>query len=241
MNAPGTPATTISVNDISSNTPSLRHNRAPSLILAGNSNLTLSRKKSRSALLSPSSATLSPSPTTPTTPLTAKLELEARLTAEFSDSFVTQVYNYLSLGYPSLAWKFDEELSRVTKISVEELRQDDKLPAGPRGHIRLDDPELDFYDDNDASRVDLWLASVPGANEGDESLRNALVKQYSRESRESRDAAVVEETMCRRWRALRRYVREWGRQMFMNGEERVVADVHEAWGSAMGRRGSWGI
>ena len=40
-------------------------------------------------------------------------------------TFVTQVYTYLSLGYPSLARKFDEELSKITRVSVEDLRKDD--------------------------------------------------------------------------------------------------------------------
>ena len=54
---------------------------------------------------------------------------------EFDDYFVTQVYNYLSLGYPSLAWQFDDELSRISKIPTEKLRLDDQKHA--KGHIRL--------------------------------------------------------------------------------------------------------
>ncbi|KHJ32254.1 hypothetical protein EV44_g6466 [Erysiphe necator] len=54
---------------------------------------------------------------------------------EFDDKFVTQVYNYLSLGYPSLAWQFDEELSRISKIPVEELRRSDESDI--KGHIGL--------------------------------------------------------------------------------------------------------
>ncbi|POS84769.1 hypothetical protein EPUL_003845 [Erysiphe pulchra] len=54
---------------------------------------------------------------------------------EFDDKFVTQVYNYLSLGYPSLAWQFDEELSRISKISVDELRRNDESDI--KGHIGL--------------------------------------------------------------------------------------------------------
>ena len=51
--------------------------------------------------------------------------LEEQLDIEFHDSFVTQVYNYLSIGYPSLARKFDFELSKISKIPIEELRKDD--------------------------------------------------------------------------------------------------------------------
>lgn len=65
-----------------------------------------------------------------------KLALEQNITEEFGDDFVTQVYNYLSLGYPSMARPFDDELSKISQISVFELRQDDHL-AQSRGYIRL--------------------------------------------------------------------------------------------------------
>ncbi|PVI08055.1 hypothetical protein DM02DRAFT_151381 [Periconia macrospinosa] len=65
-----------------------------------------------------------------------RLTVEANIEQEFGDNFVTQVYNYLSLGYPSMARPFDEELSKISKTSIEELRQDDHL-AQSRGYIRL--------------------------------------------------------------------------------------------------------
>lgn len=65
-----------------------------------------------------------------------KLAIEQSITEDFGDNFVTQVYNYLSLGYPSMARPFDDELSKISKISVFELRQDDHL-AESRGYIRL--------------------------------------------------------------------------------------------------------
>jgi hypothetical protein len=65
-----------------------------------------------------------------------KLAVEQTITEDFSDDFVTQVYNYLSLGYPSMARPFDAELSKISKISVYELRLDDTL-AKSRGYIRL--------------------------------------------------------------------------------------------------------
>lgn len=46
-------------------------------------------------------------------------------TSEFHDGFVTQIYNYLSLGYPCVARYYDYELSEISGIPVEELRQDD--------------------------------------------------------------------------------------------------------------------
>lgn len=65
-----------------------------------------------------------------------KLAVEQSIAEDFGDEFVTQVYNYLSLGYPSMARPFDEELSKISQISVSELRQDDHL-AKSRGYIRL--------------------------------------------------------------------------------------------------------
>jgi hypothetical protein len=65
-----------------------------------------------------------------------KLALEQTIEEDFGDDFVTQVYNYLSLGYPSMARPFDEELSKISHISISELRHDDHL-ASSRGYIRL--------------------------------------------------------------------------------------------------------
>ena len=72
----------------------------------------------------------------PLTPLTSRtdgsmdninriLQTEEGIGDEFDDAFVTQIYNYLSLGYPSLAHPFDHELSKISRIPVEELRKDD--------------------------------------------------------------------------------------------------------------------
>lgn len=47
-------------------------------------------------------------------------------TTEFDDTFVTQIYNYLSLGYSCIARFYDYELSEVSGIPVQELRQDDR-------------------------------------------------------------------------------------------------------------------
>ncbi|OTA54957.1 hypothetical protein K449DRAFT_338169 [Hypoxylon sp. EC38] len=57
----------------------------------------------------------------------ARKELEERIAAEFDDAFVTQVYNYISLGYPATARAYDEELSKISGIDIEELRKDDNL------------------------------------------------------------------------------------------------------------------
>ncbi|TVY36236.1 hypothetical protein LOCC1_G005746, partial [Lachnellula occidentalis] len=63
---------------------------------------------------------------------------EESVLAEFDDAFVTQVYNYLSLGYPALARQYDEELARISKIEPEELRGDDHK-QNAKGHIGLVD------------------------------------------------------------------------------------------------------
>ncbi|KAJ5761875.1 uncharacterized protein N7511_005257 [Penicillium nucicola] len=67
--------------------------------------------------------------------------LRKALDAEFHDGFVTQIFNYLSLGYPCLARYYDYELSRISGITVEELRQDD-LHTDARGYFALDNKDL---------------------------------------------------------------------------------------------------
>ncbi|KAI4221776.1 MAG: hypothetical protein L6R36_006652 [Xanthoria steineri] len=62
------------------------------------------------------------------------LSQEKAIEAEFHDGFITQVYNYLSLGYPALARKYDDELSRITKVPIDNLRQDDQH-TNAKGYI----------------------------------------------------------------------------------------------------------
>ncbi|KAL5041101.1 hypothetical protein BDW71DRAFT_201651 [Aspergillus fruticulosus] len=57
---------------------------------------------------------------------------------EFNDSFVTQIYDYLSLGYPSIARYYDHELSRVSGLPVAALRADD-LNMDAKGHVGVHD------------------------------------------------------------------------------------------------------
>lgn len=59
---------------------------------------------------------------------------EQDIEREFHDGFVTQIYNYLSLGYPCLARDYDEELSKISHISVEDLRKDD-CRANAKGYL----------------------------------------------------------------------------------------------------------
>ena len=69
-----------------------------------------------------------------TSNLDAILRREQSIDNELNDTFVTQVYNYLSLGYPSLARKFDPELSIITRVPMEELRKDDDR-CNAKGYI----------------------------------------------------------------------------------------------------------
>ncbi|EYE93819.1 uncharacterized protein EURHEDRAFT_403883 [Aspergillus ruber CBS 135680] len=54
-----------------------------------------------------------------------KLNPQDEFNEEIHDGFVTQIYNYLSLGYPCVAHCYDHELSRISSISVNDLRKDD--------------------------------------------------------------------------------------------------------------------
>ncbi|KAN0090278.1 hypothetical protein V8E51_018857 [Hyaloscypha variabilis] len=123
----------------------------------------------------------------------ARSKAEAALFDEFNDTFVTQVYNYLSLGYPALARQYDEELARISRMSAEVLRADDDKKKA-KGHIGLIE-----------------------APEGP--LKRRGSNEYGA-----------------RWKALRIYILEWGRQhpSMSNGA------APTAWG-VRARRGSWAI
>ncbi|KAJ5370124.1 uncharacterized protein N7496_006216 [Penicillium cataractarum] len=57
-----------------------------------------------------------------------------KIDGEFHDGFVTQIYNYLSLGYPCVARYYDFELSKISGIPLEDLRRDD-LCADAQGYV----------------------------------------------------------------------------------------------------------
>ncbi len=126
-----------------------------------------------------------------------KLQLEKQIEEEFPPRVITQIYNYLSLGYPSLAHMFDEELSKISRIPLEELRKDD-YQADAKGYV--------------------------GAPEGD-----------------GCDESQVMGGRCKRWEALKLYVREWARQSpnFADERRRAALGADEDWG-ARARKGSWG-
>ena len=62
------------------------------------------------------------------------LEFEKDIEAEFDNAFVTQIYNYLSIGYPALARKYDEELSRISRVPIDDLRRDGER-TDTRGYV----------------------------------------------------------------------------------------------------------
>ena len=130
-----------------------------------------------------------------TSTIDRKLQLENQIEDEFPTRVITQIYNYLSLGYPSLAHMFDEELSKISQISIEELRRDD-YNVDAKGYV--------------------------GAPEGDGAHESEVVGK------------------CKRWEALRLYVKEWARQSPNFADERArPVGANEDWG-ARARKGSWG-
>ncbi|KAK4224387.1 hypothetical protein QBC38DRAFT_485605 [Podospora fimiseda] len=143
----------------------------------------------------------------------AAADLEEKIAAEFDDKFVTQVYNYLSLGYPATARLYDEELSKISRISIEDLEKDDV-----------------------AIMEDLW-----GAEKGDDLMaplradgEKIKATGHIMLDSEERDN-VKEEDRCPRWKALKLYIYEWARQ---HPDLNAISPL--AWG-VQERRGSWGI
>ncbi|KAE9968213.1 hypothetical protein EG328_007698 [Venturia inaequalis] len=84
-----------------------------------------------------------------------KVDTERAIEDEFNDEFITQVYNYLSLGYPSLARKYDDELSKISCTPLSDLRCDDSL-ATSKGYIRLGDDECGKQDGIDKEMCARW-------------------------------------------------------------------------------------
>lgn len=82
-----------------------------------------------------------------------RAERDDKIAVEFGDEFVTQVYNYLSLGYPAMARAFDAELSKMSRVSVADLcRDDDKQRA--KGHML----EMSLDDTPEDERCPRWKA-----------------------------------------------------------------------------------
>ncbi|KAI9046684.1 hypothetical protein LZ554_009423 [Drepanopeziza brunnea f. sp. 'monogermtubi'] len=73
-----------------------------------------------------------------------KSKQDELLLAEFDATFVTQVYNYLSLGYPSLARNYDEELALISRVSIEQLRAEDSK-KNAKGYIGITEGVKEEY------------------------------------------------------------------------------------------------
>ncbi|KAI1124192.1 hypothetical protein F5Y10DRAFT_250132 [Nemania abortiva] len=142
-------------------------------------------------------------------------EREEAILAEFDDAFVTQVYNYLSLGYAATARAFDDELSKISGICVEELRRDDHVKVGKGFMLQMEiSPSRGSTDSSSSS-----------SSSGDEQMVS-----YTHERRPRHKPP--------RWRALKLYIREWARQHpSFNGDDDLGPP---AWG-VRARRGSWAI
>lgn len=83
----------------------------------------------------------------------ARAERNEKIAQEFDDGFVTQVYNYLSLGYPAMAHSFDEELSRISRVTVDELVKDDAAQIA-KGHML----EMKLDETSEEQRCPRWKA-----------------------------------------------------------------------------------
>lgn len=83
----------------------------------------------------------------------AQAELDEKIASEFDDEFVTQVYNYLSLGYPAMARSFDDELSKIGRVTVDELCENDEKQMA-KGHML----EMNLQETCEDDRCPRWKA-----------------------------------------------------------------------------------
>jgi len=153
-------------------------------------------------------------------------ELEEKIAAEFDDKFVTQVYNYLSLGYPALARQYDEELSKISRIDVDELEKDDiAIMENLWGAEEL------HRQGNGAVKANgVGTDTRPVLANGKKIQATGHIMLDSEEK-----DGIREEDRCPRWKALKRYIFEWARQHpDLDGISPLAWGVRE-------RRGSWGI
>lgn len=149
-------------------------------------------------------------------------ELEERVAAEFDDHFVTQVYNYLSLGYPAMARSYDEELGKISKVPVEQLQKDD-------------DTIMDHLWGVEPAESDEGI-DVDGVVPSEKQQSSQKVKATGHIMLDSEEHdGVREEDRCPRWKALKKYIHEWARQ---HPDLDAISPL--AWGMQE-RRGSWGI
>ena len=113
-----------------------------------------------------------------TASLNSVLITEEAIDREFPDDFVTVLYDYCSLGYPSMARKYDEELSHITKIPVEQIRKDDNDKC-PRGHIGVHHGILEGFSDSRRRSND--RGPMPAYDERWKALR-LYIREWARQS-----------------------------------------------------------
>ena len=151
----------------------------------------------------------------------AAVDLEDKITAEFDDAFITQVYNYLSLGYPAMARSYDDELSKISRISVEELERDDGAVMYSLWSL---DRRRGGHDHNEGT------PAIYRPSNGKKVNPTGYIMLDSEEK-----YSVSEEDRTPRWRALKKYIYEWARQ---HPDLDAISPL--AWGMQE-RRGSWGL
>ncbi|KAK2595412.1 hypothetical protein QQS21_006886 [Conoideocrella luteorostrata] len=83
----------------------------------------------------------------------AQVERDEKIASEFGDEFITQVYNYLSLGYPAMARSFDEELSKISQVTVDDLCSHDQEQMA-KGHML----EMKLEETPEEERCPRWKA-----------------------------------------------------------------------------------
>ncbi|CAK7262556.1 hypothetical protein SEPCBS57363_000126 [Sporothrix epigloea] len=152
----------------------------------------------------------------------AAAELEENIVTEFTDRFVTQVYNYLSLGYPSMAWFYDDELSKISHISVDELEQDDASNS------------TDSLGPGSFNTCGSRGGSSSGSGSSS-SYGSGAKGHISLDEDDENGAGYYNHDSCPRWRALKLYIYEWARQ---HPDLNAISPL--AWGMRE-RRGSWGV
>ena len=96
---------------------------------------------------SPSTSTTAPTSTPstsqpqPASPPAPAVQAKSKsIEEEFNDTFVTQIYNYLSLGYPCIARNYDSELSKISGIQISEMRADDSR-VDAKGYVMAPEDE----------------------------------------------------------------------------------------------------
>ena len=152
----------------------------------------------------------------------AAADREEQIAAEFDEHFVSQVYNYLSLGYPATARQYDGELAKISRIPVSELEKGDQ----------------EFMES-------LWGLTGAGGGPSEENggkdgvgggggERRAGATGHIMLDSEAKDG-VKEEDRCHRWKALKLYISLGARpHPVLNAISRAAWGVQERWGS-------WGI